>query len=126
MTFVDDKTLRKLSHMGPSEIDELDFGVVRVDDYGRVEMYNDYETRFANISFEAAFGKNFFTQIAPCTNNRLIYGRFKDGILAGELDVSVRYTFTYKMRPTLVLIRLYRDPETKANFVLVKRVGAPK
>jgi len=126
MSFVDDKTLRELSRMSPEQIDTLDFGVVRVDDYGRVEVYNEYETRFANISPQTAMGKNFFTQIAPCTNNRLIYGRFKEGVENDEMDISVRYTFTYKMRPTLVSIRLYRDPETHANFVLVKRVGTPQ
>jgi photoactive yellow protein len=65
-------------------------------------------------------GKNFFTQVAPCTNNRLFFGRFKDGVSAGELDTEFNYTFTYKMKPTNVVIRLLRDGSS-TNWVFVAK-----
>lgn len=69
----------------------------------------------------AAQGKNFFTEVAPCTNNRLFFGRFKQGVAKGVLDVEFDYTFTYKMRPTNVTIRLYRDGALRKNWVFVTR-----
>jgi photoactive yellow protein len=65
-------------------------------------------------------GRNFFTQVAPCTNNRLFRGRFKKGVRRGELDETFTYTYTYKMRPTLVDVHLYRD-EAGNNWITVQK-----
>ena len=65
----------------------------------------------------AAEGRNFFTQVAPCTNNRLMFGKFKDGVSKGELDSEFNYTITYKMKPTNVQIRLYRHAPVAAAEV---------
>jgi len=74
----------------------------------------------AGVPVPSAMGKNFFTQVAPCTNNRLFFGRFKDGVSAGELDTEFNYTFTYKMKPTNVVIRLLRDGSS-TNWVFVAK-----
>ena len=123
MNFVSTDILRRLPKMSQDELDALPFGVVLLDDQGVINFYNKYETTLANVDPVYAFGKNFFTQIAPCTNNRLVYGRFKEGVREDALDVVVLYTFTYKMRPTLVNIHLYREPESKTNWVLVQRAS---
>ncbi len=126
MSFVTPEQLRDLPHMSKSEVDAFPFGCVRVDDSGIVQLYNKYESELANVQQADAIGKNFFRELAPCTNNRLVFGRFKDGVAAGTLNAEVTYAFTYKMRPTLVNILLHRDPNTKTNWVMVKRVGASK
>jgi photoactive yellow protein len=126
MSFVKPEILRDLPYMSRAQLDALEFGVVRVDDGGTVQLYNRYESELANVDQEAAIGRNFFRELAPCTNNRLVFGRFKDGVAANKLDAFVTYAFTYKMRPTLVNIHLYRDPVSKTNWVMVKRVGASK
>ena len=121
MNFDAPETLSALPSLTREDLDALAFGVIKVNDTGIVEVYNKYESELACVPPAKAEGKNFFTQIAPCTNNRLILGRFKEGVAAGELDASIPYTFTYKMRPTNVVIRLYRDSGTKTNWVLVKK-----
>lgn len=126
MSFAKPETLRDIAHLSRGELDALDFGCVRVDDGGTVQVYNKYESELANVLPANAIGKNFFRELAPCTNNRLVFGRFKDGIAAGNLNAEVTYAFTYKMRPTLVHIHMYRDPGTKTNWIMVKRVGASK
>jgi photoactive yellow protein len=75
----------------------------------------------AGVAPDAAEGKNFFTQVAPCTNNRLVFGRFKEGVGKGELDAEFNYTFTYKMKPTNVTIRLLRHAPSRSNWVLVSK-----
>lgn len=120
MSFVDDETLKELPNMDSSDLDELDFGAVKVDDQGVVEEYNRYESEMAGVEKEDAKGNNFFTEVAPCTNNQLFYGAFEDGVEAGELDQEMDYTFTFKMDPTNVKIRLYHEPDSETNWVLVK------
>ena len=122
-SFVAPDILPRLAAMTQAQHDAFDFGCVRVDDEGTVQMYNRYESELAGVDPANALGKNFFRQLAPCTNNRLVYGRFKDGVAAGNLDVIASYAFTYKMRPTLVRIQMWRDGQTNTNWVLVKKVA---
>jgi photoactive yellow protein len=121
MSIANANELKDLTKMTPAQIDELDFGVVKVDDQGVIQVYNTYESELGKVSPMVAIGKNFFTEIAPCTNNRLFFGRFQDGVKKGQLNLSMPYTFTYKMRPTNVTIQMYRDEATKTNWVLVER-----
>lgn len=120
MSFVDDATLDELPNMSEDELDELDFGAVQVDDDGVVQQYNRYESEMADVEKEEALGNNFFTEVAPCTNNQLFYGAFEDGVADGELDQEMDYTFTFKMDPTNVKIRLYHEQDSETNWVLVK------
>lgn len=120
MRFVDDETLARLPKMSRGEIDGIGFGVIKVDDQGVIELFGQGETDFSGVKAEAAEGRNFFTQIAPCTNNRLFYGRFRKGVEANELDLVMPYTYTYKMRPTNVIIHLWRDAETGTNWILTR------
>ena len=120
LDFDDDGVGERLRQASAKQLNAADFGIVRVDDNGRVQFYNEYESRLANVAPEDARGENFFTELAPCSNNRIFLGRFKKGVRTDDLDTSFTYTFTYKMRPTLVDIRLYRD-EKQNNWVLVRK-----
>jgi photoactive yellow protein len=121
MSFVDESTLEEIPQMSSDELDELDFGAVKVDDEGVIQEYNHYESEMAGVDPDDAKGNNFFTEVAPCTNNKLFYGQFQDGVEAGELDEEMDYTFTYKMDPTNVKIRLYHDQDSETNWVFVKK-----
>ena len=120
MSFVDSSTLTTLPSLDQSQADALDFGIVKVDDEGNVLLYNQWESDMAGVPVASTMGKNFFTQVAPCTNNRLFFGRFKDGVSAGDLDTEFNYTFTYKMKPTNVVVRILRDGSS-ANWVFVAK-----
>jgi photoactive yellow protein len=113
--------LYNLGYLSRDQADAADFGVIKVDDTGLIQLYNRYESELAGVPISTAEGKNFFTQVAICTNNRLFYGRFKDGVAKGHLDVSFNYVFTYKMKPTNVIIQLYRDQPTSTNWIFVKK-----
>ena len=124
--FVPNELLDRLPLMKATEIDKLDFGCVKVSDSGVVQIYNKWESDFAGVPQNKAVGINFFRELAPCTNNRLIFGRFKDGVAAESLDAIVSYAFTYKMRPTLVDVHLFRHQQTKTNWVLVRKSEGAK
>jgi hypothetical protein len=121
-SFASDELLRRLPTMSRAEIDAQDLGIVKVDDAGNITLYNRYEADLASVEPSAAEGKSFFTQIAPCTNNSLFFGSFKRGVKDGKLNVLFPYTFTYRMRPTNVKVHMYRDANTRTNWVLVKKL----
>lgn len=120
MSFVSQDMLGKLGKLSRDEADKTEFGIVKVDTTGKVLLYNQYESKLAGVAPSQAEGRNFFTDIAPCTNNKLFMGRFLQGVEKGELDTSFNYTFTYKMKPTNVQIRLFHDKSSKSNWIFVK------
>ncbi|MFN3200760.1 MAG: photoactive yellow protein [Bradymonadia bacterium] len=120
MSFVNNSTLASLSTMTRSQADSTPHGVVKLADDGTVELYNRWESEMAGVATSTAEGKNFFTQVAPCTNNRLVFGRFKNGVSKGEMDHEFNYTFTYKMKPTNVVLRLFRGSDN-SNWVFVTK-----
>lgn len=121
-SFVPNEVLQMLGNFSRADADNCDFGVVKVDDSGRIQLYNRYESELAGVPVSTAEGKNFFTQIAPCTNNGLFFGQFKKGVTAGQLNMAIPYTFTYKMRPTNVRVHLYRCPSSNTNWIFVAKV----
>ena len=113
--------LGNLGNLSREFADSKDFGIVKVDDSGIIQLYNKYESELAGVPVANAEGKNFFTQVAICTNNRLFFGKFKDGVIKKQLDSTFYYVFTYKMKPTNVVIRLYRDPNNQSNWIFIKK-----
>lgn len=120
-SFAGAERLQSLSSMTREQIDALDFGVVQVDDAGVIKLYNRYESELAGLAPQAVEGKNFFTQVAPCTNNDIFYGTFRKGLDERDLNVLFLYTFTYKIAPTNVKVHLYRDAASATNWILVKK-----
>lgn len=118
--FEDDALATKLKEASDEELDNAPFGIIKVDDEGIVEFFNQYEAELSGMDPDEVTGRNFFTQVAPCTNNRLFRGRFKKGVRRGELDETFTYTYTYKMRPTLVDVHLFRDDEGN-NWITVQK-----
>lgn len=119
MSFVPQSFLEQLPAAERDVADAQPFGVVQVADDGTVRLYNRWESELSGVAVSSAEGRNFFTQVAPCTNNRLVLGKFRDGMQKGTLDTEFNYTFTYKMRPTNVALRLYRHQATGTNWVFV-------
>ncbi len=119
--FVPPEIVERVALMSRSQADSADFGVVKVDDSGSIVLYNRYESELAGITPSTAEGRNFFTEVAPCTNNALFFGQFKKGVANGHLNMLFPYTFTYKMKPTNVKVHMFRDEDSKTNWVFVKK-----
>ena len=120
LSFDDEEVGEELRHASKEELNEAPFGIIQLDDAGVVQFYNRYESNLSGVDPEDAVGTNFFTELAPCSNNPLFLGRFKDGVCEGGLDEYFTYTFTYKMRPTLVDVHLYRD-EAGNNWIMIQK-----
>ena len=121
LTFRGDNLDEALEHAEAEDLNRADFGVIQIDDDGEIQFFNKYESNLSGVDPDDAVGSNFFTEIAPCTNNRLFRGRFKKGLRKDNLDTTFTYTYTYRMRPTLVNIHLYRDSRDD-NWIMVQKV----
>ncbi len=120
-TFVPGEIFGMLGNLARRDADECDFGIIQLDDAGNVVMVNKYQSELGGVPVPAFEGKHWFTKIAPCTNNNIIYGTFKKGVAAKNLNVVLPYTFTFKMKPTNVKLHLYRDSQSGRNFAFCVR-----
>lgn len=109
--------LALLEAMSPEQLDDLPYGVIRMKAGGEVTAYNRYEGEMAQVDTASAVGKNFFTEIGPCTNNFLVAHRYET---EEALDEEMDYLFTFVMKPTKVRLRLLKGPGT-SHYLLVKK-----
>lgn len=117
-----DSVFDDLAAVSAEVADKLNFGFIRMDDEGVVEIYNTWEMELADMHRSAVVNRNFFKDIAPCTHNRIFYHSLLSSVQNGEaLDKRMKYTFTYRITPTPVDIRMVRDAERHKFYMLIKR-----
>ena len=92
-----------------AQLDELPFGVIKVDKSGKILIYNAAEAELAGASRRRVIGKNFFTDVAPCTNVEAFATKFHKGIEAGGLNVVFPFVFTFPKGPMNVWVTLFYD-----------------
>lgn len=105
--------------MSAEELDRAPYGMIQLDASGRILNYNAVESKLASLSKEDAIGKQFFTEIAPCTKVQEFYGRFKEGVIHESLDATFRFHFAFKQNPRDVTVRLLYSRRTRTVWVLI-------
>ncbi len=117
----DDFAIRlRMEAMSEGELDELPFGAIELDAQGKILRFNRYESSLSGVQKSSAVGKHFFTEIAPCTNVKEFYGRFKQGVAAKSLHEKFRYHFAFKQNPRDVTVTLMYSESTKSVWVFVR------
>ena len=110
-------SIEDLESKTEDELDQFDFGVVGSNkDNHLCTRYNKYEADLAGLSKDYVIGKNFYVDVAPCTNNFLVYNRFET---EAKLDEKIDYVFTYKLSPTKVKLRLLKSKDISTEYLLV-------
>jgi photoactive yellow protein len=99
-------------------IEAAPFGVIAMALDGNVSLYNAAESRLAGLSPDKVIGRHFFSAVAPCTNNFMVAERFET---EPELDATIDYVFTFRMRPTPVELRLLKGPDARRMYLVVQR-----
>ena len=113
---------RTIDSMDQEELDALPQGVIQLDAEGTVLQYNLYEARLASLTKDKVVGKNFFKQVAPCTDVQEFYGRFREGVAAGKLHCKFRYHFSFKRNPLDVTVTLFYSERSKTVWVFVQPI----
>ncbi len=114
-----ENVLGKLTNV---EIDKLAFGAVQLSADGRILTYNAAEAGITGRSAANVIGKNFFKDVAPCTDSPQFRGVFDTGVAAGNLNTMFEYVFDYNMAPTKVKIHMKKAISGDTFWIFVKRL----
>ncbi len=104
-----------LAAMADHELDALPFGVVEMDRQGTVLRYNATESRASGLPPDRVIGRHFFRDVAPCTDNRLVAERYA----LDALDETLKYTFSLRMQPVPVTLRMLKPAGSGRMYLLV-------
>jgi photoactive yellow protein len=115
--FDDPALLDVLESVSLDEIDEIPFGLVVMDRDGTVLGYNRRESRLSGLSPADVTGRNFFTDVGPCTNNYLVAQRYGE---SDGLDEQLDYVFTFGMAPAPVRLRLLARKGSDRQYLAVQ------
>jgi photoactive yellow protein len=105
-----------LAGLPEPEFDQLPYGVVEMDHTTAVRRYNATESRFSGLSPSRVIGRHFFREVAPCSDNRHVARRFDEE----SLDVTLAYTFSLRMRPVPVTLRMIKPASGELMYLLVQ------
>ena len=118
------QTLENIDRMNVEELDALPFGAIRLDKSGKILSYNMTESKLTGRDPKRVIGRNFFTDVAPCTNVQAFAGRFREGVAKGEMHVIFPYRFDFEMAPRDVTVTLFWSQQTETAWVFVRETVA--
>jgi photoactive yellow protein len=111
---------RAIQSVNEKELDSLAYGVIQLDAEGVILRYNAFEAGLSGLTKQKVVGKNFFTQVAPCTDLQEFHGRFREGVASGNLQCTFRYHFAFKKNPRDVSVSLFYNQIDQTVWVLVQ------
>ena len=118
MTAADRAT--ELSALTREQLDALPYGAIKLDREGRVLSYNAAEGELTGRDPGRVVGRNFFTEVAPCTQVREFRGSF--GELVEHRSVNREFDFTFALSPPVEMrITMLYEQREGAVWVLVDR-----
>ncbi len=113
----------KIESYTSEEFDALHFGAIKLDQDGVILKYNAYEGKLAGRDPGEVVGKNFFTEIAPCTNVQEFAGRFREGVKTGKLYATFPYRFLFPGNYVDVEITMMSGNDGHSAWIFVKEIG---
>lgn len=87
-----------LSALSAVEIDALPFGYIALAPDGTIRKYNRYEADLARKNPHEVLGRNFFREVAPCTQVREFEGRFREFASGETADPALTFDFEFRFR----------------------------
>ena len=114
--FEDAGLAAQLPHLADDELAALPYGVVEMNLAGEVLRYNATEARYSALPRERVVGRHVFRDVAPCSNNRHVAGRYEQA----ALDETLAYTFALRMKAVAVTLRLLKPAGGTRMFLLVR------
>jgi photoactive yellow protein len=118
MEFEDVSLVDFLKKARPEELDQLPYGVVEFDDRNIIRNYNKTESGFSGLEKDSVLNRHVFTEVIPCMNNYLVALKFEE---KDEIDEVLPYILSFKVKPTMVDIRLIKCHGLGRNFIIIKR-----
>lgn len=105
-----------------AELDELPFGLIQLSPTGEILEFNETEGSLTGTDPEWARGRNFFSEVAPCTRVQEFHGRFLKGVEDRELHEVFPFRFAFRDgREKDVVVTLFYSRRTETVWVAVTR-----
>ncbi len=117
------KRLETVRHLSPEELDDLPIGVIKVTRDGTVLTYNASEARLAQRNPGDVIGKNFFTDVAPCTNVQEFAGKFWRGVERGWTHEIFPFIFPFPHGTVHVSITIEYEAQDDCAWIFVEEFG---
>ncbi|MFL6193773.1 MAG: V4R domain-containing protein [Thermoanaerobaculia bacterium] len=113
-----------LSALSASEIDALPFGYIALRPDGTIRKYNRFEADLARKNPREVLGRNFFREVAPCTQVQEFEGRFREFAGGETPEPSMAFDFEFQFRHGRQSVRIgfVRSPLEGEIIVTVNRV----
>ena len=108
--------------LSAEELDALPYGMIQLDPRGTVLRYSNAEARLSGLSAGETVGRNFFRDVAPCTQVAEFFGRFQEGVRAERLDAVFDFRFSFRP-PKQVRVHLFYSEATRSVWVQVVDLG---
>nr|WP_298374018.1 photoactive yellow protein [uncultured Halomonas sp.] len=122
LSFGSDNIENSLATMSDKQLNDVAFGAIELDKNGTILKYNAAEGDITGRNPSEVIGKNFFRDVAPCTNRPEFKGRFDEGVKNDNLNTLFEYTFDYNMKPTKVKVHMKKALSGGSYWVFVKRL----
>jgi photoactive yellow protein len=116
--------IQQLASLDDDGLNGLGFGVIG---FGKepdaaVVRYNACERQLSGLDPGRVLGLPLFGVVAQCMNNFLVAQCFDDAVESGrELDATLDFTFTLRMKATPVVLRLMSSPGHAVQYIAVRR-----
>jgi photoactive yellow protein len=122
LSFDQSRLFDGLAALDAQGLNAVNFGVIGFDGEALVQRYNSWESRAAGLELRQVMGLHLFDVVAQCMNNYLVAQRFEDSAAAGtELDETLDFVLTLRMRPSRVKLRLLAAPGHTLRYVCIER-----
>jgi photoactive yellow protein len=116
--FKQEDLFEALEQYDAKDFNDFGYGVVRMDRSGGIKAYNSYNSDLASDANKDVIGQNFFTQVAPCTNNFMVAEKYND--FGTELDETLDYILTYRVKPAQVTLRMLAKSSSENQYLLIR------
>ena len=110
--------------LSSDQVDRLPFGMMELTRMGVVRRYNQAEARLARTDPSRVVGRDFFREVAPCTQATEFEARWRELLKGGGGDADFEFVFRFEHGHRLVRIRMIVDPDLDRNLILVQDLEA--
>jgi two-component system sensor histidine kinase AtoS len=100
-------------------LDLLPYGIIVVDAKGVILYYNAREEKISGRRREDVVGRNFFTEVAPCTQVEEFHGSFQETMSRAGWIANFKFHFPFPDQPREVEIALTSFEKDGARLCLI-------
>jgi len=112
--------------MDRGDLDAYPDGVITLAPDGSIVRYNKTEASLARRTADETIGRNFFTDVAPCTAVKDFQGRF-DAFVANKSLAVERFDFVFRFawgRQDVAITMLRKPGNDEVTLIVARRSAA--